>query len=121
MKLLIVDDSSIMRRAIEKYLGPLGLQICATAANGKEALDFFRQHLPDLVTLDITMPLMDGLTSLAEMKKIKPAAKVIVISALSDQATGIKALKLGASAFLPKPFTEPQLLEEIRRVVGAAQ
>ncbi len=118
MKLLIVDDSSIIRRAIEKYLGPLGLEVCATASNGKEALDLFQKHQPDLVTLDITMPFMDGLSCLSEIKKIKPSAKVIVISALSDQATGIKALKLGAFSFLPKPFTEQQIVEEIRRVLG---
>lgn len=118
MKLLIVDDSTVIRRAIEKYLGSIGLKVCATASNGKEAVELFQEHRPDLVTLDITMPQMDGLTCLEQIKKIDPKVKVIVISALSDQATGMKALKLGASSFLPKPFTEQQLVEEIRRVLG---
>lgn len=118
MKLLIVDDSNIMRRAIEKYAAPLGLELIGTAGNGREALLLFEQLRPDLVTLDITMPLMDGLSCLYEMMKINPHAKVIVISALSDQATGLKALKLGARSFLPKPFTEKQLAEELRLVAG---
>lgn len=119
MKLMIVDDSNIMRRAIEKYLSRLGLTLVATAGNGKDAVDLFRTHLPDLVTLDITMPQMDGLTCLAEILKIKPTAKVVIISALGDAPTGIKALKLGAKAFLPKPFTEPQILEEIGALIGS--
>jgi two-component system chemotaxis response regulator CheY len=118
MKLLIVDDSSIMRRAIEKYLSGLSLEICGSASNGSEALELFRKHNPDVVTMDITMPQMDGLTSLEQMKKIRPEVKVIIISALSDQATGLKALKLGASAFIPKPFTETQIVEELKRVLG---
>lgn len=120
MKLMIVDDSSIMRRAIGKYLAPLQLELAATASNGQEAIDQFRAVLPDLVTLDITMPQMDGLTCLAQLLAIKPDARVIVISALSDPATGLKALKLGAKSFLPKPFTEAQLVDEIRRVAGSA-
>lgn len=121
MKLMIVDDSSIMRRAIGKYLTPLNLELVATASNGQEALDKFQAHQPDLVTLDITMPQMDGLTCLAQLMAKKPTLKVIVISALSDPGTGLKALKLGAKSFLPKPFTEAQLVEEIRRVVEAAK
>jgi two-component system, chemotaxis family, chemotaxis protein CheY len=120
MKLMIVDDSSIIRRAIGKYLAPLGLDLAATASDGQEALDRFREVKPDLVTLDITMPQMDGLTCLAQMVGIDPQARIIVISALSDPATGLKALKLGAKSFLPKPFTEVQLVEEIRRVAGAS-
>ncbi len=118
MKLMIVDDSSIMRRAIQKYLSPLNLELVATATNGQEALDQFQTTLPDLVTLDITMPQMDGLTCLSRLLALKPSVKVIVISALSDPGTGLKALKLGAKSFLPKPFTETQLVDEIRRVAG---
>jgi two-component system, chemotaxis family, chemotaxis protein CheY len=118
MKLMIVDVSSIMRRAIGKYLTPLGLELVATASNGQEALDQFAKTQPDLVTLDITMPQMDGLTCLSQLLAGKPSVKVIVISALSDPATGLKALKLGAKSFLPKPFTETQLVDEIRRVTG---
>lgn len=117
---MIVDDSSIMRRAIGKYLAPLNLELVATASNGQEALDLFQQHQPDLVTLDITMPQMDGLTCLTQMLALRPSVNVIVISALSDPATGLRALKLGAKSFLPKPFTETQIADEIRRLTEAA-
>ena len=120
MKLMIVDDSSIMRRAIGKYLTPLNLELVASASNGQEALERFAAAEPDLVTLDITMPQMDGLTCLGRLLELRPSVKVIVISALSDPATGLRALKLGAKSFLPKPFTEAQLVEEIRRVAGGA-
>jgi len=118
MKLMIVDDSSIMRRAIGKYLAPLHLDLVATASNGQEAVEQFQATLPDLVTLDITMPQMDGLTCLTKLLALKPTTRIIVISALTDPSTGLKALKLGAKSFLPKPFTETQLVDEIRRVAG---
>ncbi len=118
MKILIVDDSSIMRRAIGKYLAPLRLELVGSASNGQEALDLFQAHWPELVTLDITMPQMDGLTCLQKMLALRPGTRVLVISALADSATGLRALKLGARSFLPKPFTEVQLLAEIRRMAS---
>lgn len=121
MKLLIVDDSNIMRRAIEKYVKPFSLDIVGTASDGEMAVAMFRQHMPDLVTLDITMPRMDGLACLDEIMKMKPSTRVLVISALKDPATGLQALRKGARGFLPKPFTEAELQEEIRILVSAAK
>lgn len=117
MKLLIVDDSNIMRRAIEKYLQNKRCTLVGTAADGEAALEIFKNELPDLVTLDITMPKMDGLACLEQMMKIKPDAKVLVISALKDPSTGLQALRLGAKGFLPKPFTAQELQEEIDAVL----
>ena len=113
MKLLIVDDSIIMRQAIEKYLGKYKLEVVGTAGDGKTALEIFERTNPDLVTMDITMPKMDGLTCLDRMLKIKPDTRILVISALKDPATGMRALRLGAHSFLTKPFTAEQLHEEI--------
>jgi len=113
MKLLIVDDSNIMRRAIEKYLVDFRLELVGTAPDGEIAIKLFREHLPELVTLDITMPRMDGLACLDEIMKIKPDTKVLVISALKDAATGLQALRKGAKGFLPKPFTAKELQDEI--------
>ena len=118
MKLLIVDDSNIMKRAIEKYISEKGLEIIGFASNGEEALQLFELHKPDLVTLDITMPKMDGLTALERMLSLKPSTLILVISALKDPATGIQALKKGAKGFLPKPFTKEQLLEELDSIIG---
>jgi len=114
MKLLIVDDSNIMRKAIEKYLSDFGLELVGTAGDGESALEMFKAHLPDLVTLDITMPRMDGFACLDEIMKIKPDTRVLIISALKDSATGLMAVKKGARGFLSKPFSAEQLREEIK-------
>jgi two-component system chemotaxis response regulator CheY len=118
MKLLIVDDSNIMRRAIEKYLTDFHLELAGTAGDGEAALVLFRRHLPDLVTLDITMPRMDGLSCLEAMLAIKADTKVLVISALKDPATGLAALRKGAKGFLAKPFTQAELQTEIAGLCG---
>ena len=118
MKLLIVDDSNIMRRAINKYLKDFNLDIVGTAGDGEAAINLCEVNKPDLVTLDITMPKMDGLTCLTEILKISPTTKVLIISALKDNATGLQALKKGAMGFLPKPFTPKELQEEIRLICG---
>jgi two-component system chemotaxis response regulator CheY len=120
MKLLIVDDSNIMRKAIEKYLEQKRFTLVETAADGESALQLFSQSLPDLVTLDITMPKMDGLTCLEKMLAIKPDAKILVISALKDPVTGLQALKKGAKGFLSKPFTAQALQQEIEEITGGA-
>ena len=118
IKLLIVDDSLIIREAIHKHLKHLDIEVVGTAENGKVALEIFKSADPDVVTLDITMPEVDGLTVLAEMIKLKPSIKVMVVTALSDKATGLKAIKLGAKSFLPKPFTPEKLQDSFQRLVG---
>lgn len=120
MKLLIVDDSNIIRRAIEHYLKDFNMEICGSADNGADAVELYRREKPDLVTMDITMPRMDGLRALKEIKKIDPDARVLIVSALRDKETGIEALKEGAMGFLPKPFTPVQLKEEIEQILEEA-
>ncbi|MBD3225269.1 MAG: response regulator [Caldithrix sp.] len=117
-KLLIVDDSSIIRKVIEKILITFNLEIVGTAADGAEALKLFKEKEPELVTLDITMPEIDGLTVLEEMLKINPQVKIMVVTALSDKPTGIRAIKLGAKSFVGKPFTEEKLKEAFRKMIG---
>lgn len=109
MKLLIVDDSSIMRRTIEKNLGDYDLEIIGTASNGNAALDIVKEKRPDVITLDITMPEMDGITCLEHIMEIHPSAKVMIITALSDKLTGLKALDKGARGFLYKPVNANDL------------
>ena len=118
IKVLIVDDSFIIREAIHKHLKHFNIEVVGTAENGKVALELFKEKDPDVVTLDITMPEIDGLTVLAEMLKIKQDIKVMVVTALSDKATGLKAIKLGAKSFLPKPFTPEKIQESFQRLVG---
>jgi two-component system, chemotaxis family, chemotaxis protein CheY len=118
MKLMIVDDSAVVKTMIESFLKPLGMEIVGTASNGLQALKVFEDKKPDIVTLDITMPELDGLTCLEAMMRRRPDTKVLVISALKDHETGIRALKLGAKSFITKPFTADQIREEFIRVAG---
>jgi len=112
MKLLIVDDSNVVRSRIARIVqrGALGaVTIIGLARNGQEALRVASQTAPDLVTMDLTMPGMDGLTCIPDLLAIRPHANILVISALTDKSTAIKALRLGARGFLPKPFDDDAL------------
>jgi two-component system chemotaxis response regulator CheY len=118
IKLMIVDDSSIIRQVISKYLNSFNVEIVGTASNGVEALEVFKKTSPDIITLDITMPEMDGLTVLEELLKMDSQVKVMVVTALNDKATGLKAIKLGAKSFVGKPFTEEKLKEAFAKIVS---
>ena len=111
MKLLIVDDSMMMRDTIERYLEDYDLTIIGTASNGAEALKIIESDKPDVVTLDITMPEMDGLECLENIMKINPETKVMIITALSDKLTGLQAIDKGATGFFLKPV-DPEELKE---------
>ncbi len=120
MKLLIVDDSSIIRSRIARILSDPrlpSLMIVGMAKNGAEALELFAQSQPELVTMDLTMPEMDGVECTETMAKLNPEANILVVSALSDKATAIKALKKGAKGFLYKPFTDGQLIDALLEIM----
>ena len=116
-KLMIVDDSNIMRRRIERSQSFEELELVGTAANGLEALELFRKMDPDVVTMDLTMPQMDGIECIENIVKIKPAVRILVISALADKATAVEAMEKGANGFLNKPFTDRQLNEAIAELI----
>ncbi len=118
MKLLIVDDSSIMRRTIEKNLGDYDLEIVGMASNGKEALEMVKDTMPDVITLDITMPQMDGITCLESIMQIHPEAKVMIITALSDKLTGLQALDKGARGFMYKPVNPDDLTKAFDKLLN---
>lgn len=117
MKLLIVDDSMIIRRAIERTFSTSVFNEIRTAGDGMKALEEFRSYLPDVVTLDITMPHLDGIATLEEMLKLKPEAKVMIVSALADDATAIEALTKGADQFICKPFTTEELIAAVNEML----
>jgi len=122
MKLLVVDDSNMVRSRIARVAqgGPLGaMRIVGLARNGHEALRAAQVAQPDLVTMDLTMPEMDGLACIPALLRVAPRASVLVISALSDKSTAIQALKLGARGFLPKPFTDEQLQRALLQLLEA--
>jgi two-component system chemotaxis response regulator CheY len=121
VKLLIVDDSSIIRNRIARAMSDPRLQsltIIGMAKNGQEALRFFCEMQPDLVTMDLTMPEMDGVECTENMIQLNPDVGILVISALSDKATAILALKKGAKGFLYKPFTDQQLTEALLEMMS---
>ncbi|MGH8288178.1 MAG: response regulator transcription factor [Steroidobacteraceae bacterium] len=117
VKLLIVDDSNIMRRRIERSQQFEELTVVGTAGNGVEALEMFRKTDPDMVTMDLTMPQMDGIECISKLVQLKPAVRILVISALADKATAVEAMERGANGFLNKPFTDRQLNEAIAELM----
>jgi two-component system, chemotaxis family, chemotaxis protein CheY len=117
LKLLIVDDSNIMRRRIERSQQFEELQVVGTAGNGIEALEMFHKTDPDMVTMDLTMPQMDGIECISKLVQLKPAVRILVISALADKATAVEAMERGANGFLNKPFTDRQLNEAIAELM----
>lgn len=121
MKLLVVDDSNIIRSRIARIalLPSLrGLHVVGLAQNGLEALAVCQKVVPDVVTMDLTMPEMDGNTCIEEMVKYYPDINILVVSALSDKATAIDALSRGAKGFLYKPFTDEQLVNALLEVMS---
>jgi two-component system chemotaxis response regulator CheY len=117
LKLMIVDDSNIMRRRIERSQQFEELELVGTAGNGEEALELFKRTDPDVVTMDLTMPRMDGIECIGRLVALKPAIRILVVSALADKATAVEAMERGANGFLNKPFTDRQLNEAIAELV----
>ncbi|MBL8033595.1 MAG: response regulator [Leptospiraceae bacterium] len=118
LKVLVVDDSQIMRDVLSKFLRNFDLEIAGTARDGEEAIEQFRAIAPDIVTLDITMPKIDGLAALKEMRKIRPEARIIIVSAINDKSVVLKALDAGAALFINKPVSEAAVRAAIEKVVG---
>lgn len=116
-KVLLVDDAAFMRMRCAKLLNENGYTV-AEAENGQEAVEKYLSVKPDLVLMDITMPIMDGLTAVAEIKKLDPEAKIVMCSALGQQNTVMSAIKAGAKDFIIKPYQPEKILATIKRFVG---
>lgn len=117
-RILIVDDAAFMRMMIKDILSKNGYEIVGEAADGAQAVQLYRDTQPDLVTMDITMPEMDGITALKEIKKIDTQAKVIMCSAMGQQAMVIDAIQAGAKDFIVKPFQADRVLEAISKALS---
>jgi two-component system chemotaxis response regulator CheY len=112
MRLMIVDDSNMIRSRISRVVQTGGLpnvSLVGLARNGAEALRIARATQPDVVTMDLTMPEMDGIECITQMLSMLPRTSILVVSALSDKATAIQALRLGARGFVAKPFSDDEL------------
>lgn len=115
-RVLIVDDASFMRISLRKILENNGFDVIGEAKNGLEAISKYVTLKPDIVTMDITMPEMDGVEALIEIKKQDPTAKVVMISALGQESFVKKAVMSGAKAFVIKPYKEEYVLDTLRKL-----
>lgn len=116
--ILIVDDAAFMRMMIKDVLSKNGFEICGEAENGARAIEKYKELNPELVIMDITMPEVDGIQAVKEIKKINGAAKVIMCSAMGQQAMVIEAIQAGAKDFIVKPFQAERIIEAVKKVLG---
>lgn len=117
-RVLIVDDAAFMRMMIKDILRKGGYQVVGEAEDGVRAIEKYRELKPDLVTMDITMPDIDGITAVKEITKIDSDAVIIMCSAMGQQAMVIDAIQAGAKDFIVKPFQPDRVLEALRKVLG---
>lgn len=117
-RVLVVDDAAFMRKVLSDALVSGGHEVVGEAQNGEEAVASFRELRPELTTLDITMPAKDGLTALAEIMTIDPAARVVMCSALGQESKVLESIQLGAKDFVVKPFQPARVLEAINQALA---
>ncbi|AOT69766.1 response regulator [Geosporobacter ferrireducens] len=118
MSVLIVDDAAFMRMTIRRILEEKDIKIAGEAANGLEAIKKYQELKPKVVTMDITMPEMDGVEAIRQIRKIDPNAKIIACSAMGQEVMVIEAIKAGAKSFVVKPFKSEKLVEELQRALN---
>jgi len=117
-RILVVDDAAFMRVRTAKVLEDNGHEV-ALAENGREAVIKYAEWRPDAVLMDITMPEMDGLTALKEIRKLDPSARVAMVTAMGQQAVVMEALKAGAKDFVLKPFQPDRILATLQKLLAA--
>lgn len=116
--ILVVDDAAFMRMMIKDILSKNGYEIAGEAENGLKAIEKYKELTPDLVLMDITMPEMNGIDAVKGIKAIDPGAKIVMCSAMGQQAMVIESIQAGARDFIVKPFQADRVLEAVRKVVG---
>lgn len=116
-RVLIVDDAIFMRMKLKDILEKNGFEVVAEAQNGAEAVEKFKAERPDLVTMDITMPEMDGVTALKNIKQIDSSAKVVMCSAMGQQTMVMEAIQSGAVDFIVKPFESDRVIQSLNKAI----
>lgn len=117
-RILVVDDAAFMRMMIKEILTKNGFDVIGEAQDGAQAVEKFKELRPDLVTMDITMPELDGIGALKQIRAMDPNARVIMCSAMGQQAMVIDAIQAGARDFIVKPFQADRVIEAIKKVLG---
>ncbi|MDB5056182.1 MAG: response regulator receiver protein [Bacilli bacterium] len=112
-RIMIVDDAIFMRTMLKNIIEEMGLEVVCEASTGVEAIELYTQYLPDLVTMDITMPDMDGYTAVTHILKLFPEARIIMCSAVGQQRIVLNAITAGARDFIVKPFEKARVKESI--------
>lgn len=113
---LITDDTAFMRMTLRNVIEKNGYTVVGEAGDGEEAIALYKELKPDMVTMDITMPKMDGISAIKEIMKVDPDAKIIVCSAMGQKPMVIEALSAGAKDFLVKPFDAERVVESLRKI-----
>lgn len=117
-RILIVDDAAFMRMMIKDILTKNGFEVVGEAENGAKAIEKYGELKPDLVVMDITMPEVDGIQAVKEIKKTDANAKIVMCSAMGQQAMVIEAIQAGAKDFIVKPFQADRVIEAVKKVLG---
>ncbi|WP_129596951.1 response regulator [Anaerophilus nitritogenes] len=116
--ILVVDDAAFMRMMVKDVLIKYGFDVVGEAENGAKAIEKYKELDPELVIMDITMPEVDGIQAVKEIKKINPGSKIIMCSAMGQQAMVIEAIQAGAADFIVKPFQADRVVEAVKKVLG---
>ena len=117
-RVLVCDDAIFMRTMISDILSGAGYEVVGEAETGLQAIERYKQLKPDLVTMDIVMPDMGGIDAVREIVKDDPNAKILMCSAMGQQALVVEAIQAGAKDFVVKPFQPSRVLEAVQRVLG---
>lgn len=117
-KILIVDDAAFMRMNLKNFIEEAGFEVIGEAENGRDAIEKYKTLRPDVVILDITMPVMDGLEALKTLMNIDSKAKVIICSAIGQKAKAYDAIEMGAKDFVAKPFSRESIIKSIQKCVS---
>lgn len=117
-RILVVDDAAFMRMMVKDILTKNGYEVIGEAADGRQAIDKYQELQPDLVTLDITMPEVDGIEALKRIRDFDPNARVIMCSAMGQQAMVIDAIQAGARDFIVKPFQADRVIEAVNKALA---
>ncbi|HEX3000710.1 MAG TPA: response regulator [Armatimonadota bacterium] len=120
LRVMVVDDALFMRTALRRILTEAGFDVIAEAENGSQAVECYQQAQPDVVAMDITMPIMDGLAALKEIRAKDPQASVVMCTAMGQQRLVMEALQAGAKDYITKPFQASRVVSGLRKAAGLA-
>lgn len=117
-RIMVVDDAAFMRMMLKDILSKGGYEVVGEAENGLKAVEKYKELSPDLVLMDITMPELDGIGAVKQIKSIDPSAKIIMCSAMGQQAMVLESIQAGAKDFIVKPFQADRIIEAVSKTVG---